>query len=201
MQCESVGSVLLPDGDYMQTQFRGRSCPPNYIKTHNGTKIPVHGIRPEMLRRHEIAWHLGRTCRYNGLTHLWYSNAEHSLLGMQLASSHEVKRQFLVHDAGEMITGDVPYPVKALCPDYKKICDEVQAQVNFWLFGSTEFLPEVKEIDFLITATEQRLLRNQPDEDLMLEPIPNFYFPCWPWEVAIVKWMEAFVTYFPEWKY
>ena len=178
--------------------FRGQGRPPGYIKTHNGLAITVSDIRPEMLRPHDIAWHLARTCRYNGLMGSWYSNAEHSVLGMKLCDTWDGRRQYLVHDAGEMITGDVPYPVKALCPDYKKICDEVQQQVNFIFFGKREFLPEVKEADYLITATEQRDLRNQPDEDLMVEPIKNFKFHCWSWEVAMVKWMEQFTIYYPE---
>jgi hypothetical protein len=181
--------------------FRGQGRPPGYIKTHHNLAITVRDIRREMLRPHDIAWHLSRTCRYNALMGMWYSNAEHSVLGLKLIDDWEGKRQFLMHDAGEMITGDVPYPVKALCPDYKKICDEVQAQVNQIFFGTPDFLPCVKEADYLITATEQRELRGQPDEDLMVEPLHGFKFECWPWEVAMVKWMDAFIKYYPEWRW
>lgn len=169
-----------------------------YTRTHHGLKQDFMNLQPSMVRAHDMAWHLGRTCRYVAMTHQWYSNAEHSFLGMQFCTSHEAKRQFLVHDVGEMITGDVPSPVKRLCPDYKALADKIQGDFNFILFGSREFLPEVLEADARITATEMVLLRGQPEEDMWAEPEPKFHFPCWGWNVAMFNWMTAFKRYFPE---
>lgn len=178
-----------------------RSAAKDYIRTHHGLKVDVFYLRPEMVRAHDMAYHLARQCRYNGFMHKWYSNAEHSVLGMELLETPEEKRQFLVHDAGEMVSGDVPYPVKAMCPDYKRLADEIQSQFNFYLFGCFDFLPGVKEADYLITATEQHLLRGQPLEDMMMNPLEEFKFYCWEWQDAMKNWLDAFRTYFPEWSY
>lgn len=172
-----------------------------YIRTHNGNKVTFLDLRPEMLKAHEMAWHLARTCRYNAMLGHWYSNAEHSILGMQFCESYLGKKQFLVHDCGEMVTGDVPSMVKALCPDYKALCDDVQGNVNLLLFSQRDFLPEVKIADQLVTAAEQKHMRGQPDEDIFCEPPARFKFHCWPWEIAMVKWMDAFTYFYPEWRH
>lgn len=172
-----------------------------YLRTHNLNKISVLNLRPEMLKAHEMAWHLARTCRYNALLGCWYSNAEHSVVGMQFCETWDGKRQYLVHDCGEIITGDVASMVKAICPDYKALCEKVQGDVNFHLFGSRESVPEVKYADDLVTAAEQKYMRGQPDEDIFVEPPPFMKFECWSWEVAMVKWMDAFRIYYPEWPY
>jgi hypothetical protein len=135
------------------------------------------------------------------MTHQWYSNAEHSVMGAELCTSHEAKRHFLIHDVGEMVTGDVPYPFKRLCPDYKKLCDLVQENMNEVLCGSRQLHEEVKEIDYILTASEQRDLRGQPDDQLFVKPRSWLKFHCWTWEYAMVKWIEAFKMYYPEYPY
>lgn len=172
-----------------------------YLRTHNGNKISVLDLRPEMLKAHEMAWHLARTCRYNALLGCWYSNAEHSIMGMRYCPSYDGKRQFLVHDCGEIITGDVASMVKNICPDYKKLCNEIQGKVNFFLFGQYDALPEVKEADDTVTAAEQKYLRQQPNEDIFVEPGPPIKFHCWEWQIAMVKWMDAFTFFYPEWRH
>src|SRR4051812_40523270 len=102
------------------SQYTGRQSQAAnpYLRTHNGNKITFLDLRPEMLKAREMAWHLARTCRYNAFMGAWYSNAEHSILGMQFCQSWLGKKQYLVHDCGEIITGDVASMVKARCPDY-----------------------------------------------------------------------------------
>lgn len=192
-----MDTIPLPD---RYTGLASQEAQP-YVTTHHGIKIAFLDLRPSMIRAHDMAWHLGRTCRYAGMTHQWYSNAEHSFLGMQLCESHEAKRHFLIHDVGEMVTGDVPYPFKRLCPDYKKLCDLVQENMNEVLCGSRHLHEEVKRIDYLLTATEQHHLRGQPDDQLFVEPLKNFHFPCWTWDVAMFNWMRAFKLYYPEFIY
>lgn len=189
-----MDQVLLPD---RYCGAASQAAAP-FIRTQHGLKITFLDLRPGMIRAHDLAWHLARTCRYTAMTHQWYSNAEHCLLGMQLCESHEAKKQFLVHDCGEMVTGDVPSPFKRLCPGYKEMCHQVQSNFNQVLFGERDFHPEVDVADKLITATEQQLLRGQPDEDCFVKPLTNFQFPCWNWEYAMVKWMDMFKAYYPE---
>lgn len=172
-----------------------------FIRTHGGHKITFLDLRPGMVRATDLAWHLGRTCRFTGMMRQWYSNAEHCVLGMRLCKSHEAKKQFLVHDVGEMVTGDVPSPFKRLCPDYKEYCALVQANFNEQLFGQREFHPEVDIADKLITATEQKVLRGQPDEDIFVEPLKFFVFQCWPWRTAVNEWLHTFRLYYPEFAY
>lgn len=192
-----MGEIPVPE------RYTGRNSQAEapYIRTQYGLKITFLDLRPGMVRGQDMAWHLARTCRYAGLTRQWYSNAEHCILGMKLCKTHEAKRQFLVHDVGEMVTGDVPSPFKRICPEYKAFCERVQSNFNKMLFGEHDFHPEVDIADKLITATEMKHLRGQPDEDLFVEPLKFFPFQCWPWRTAMTEWLHIFRMYYPEYLY
>ena len=173
----------------------------NYITTQDGTQIWFDNLKPEMLKARDMAWHLAWKCRYNSMMHRWYSNAEHCVLGLKYCTSRETQRQFLVHDVGEMITGDVPSPFKRRCPDYAKASDEIQEQCNFLLFGERKADPEVKYADLRVTAAEQKFIREQPEQDWVAEPPPDFTWHEWTRAEAYHEWLKLFRHYYPEWRH
>lgn len=151
-----------------------------------------------------MAWHLARVCRYSALMHRWYSNAEHSLLGMNYCESRDAKRRFLIHDVSEMITGDVPSPFKRRCPDYEAMCHMVQDQVDTLLCGSVatpEIKAELHYADLRVTAAEQKFIRNQSVDSYVAEPPETFHYYNWEWPEAYTNWILAFKQLFPDWKY
>ncbi len=172
----------------------------NYIRGYGGVKITFLDLQPNQIRVNDIFLHLAKTCRFHGLLDGWYSNAEHSVLGTQKASTNRIAREFLIHDFGEMITNDVAGPVKTACPDYDALCKYTQGYMNQHFLGYTNIGPEVKEIDVRICATEMRDIRNQPDEDLEGEPYENHRFWMYEWRDAYQVLKDRFAELFPEYK-
>jgi hypothetical protein len=175
-----------------------------YITTHNGNVITFDDIRPAMLKASEIAWHLARTCRYAGLMLNWYSNAEHSILGMQYCHTLNARRRFLIHDASEMITGDVPSPFKRRCPDYQAMCDMVQNQIDMLLCGSlapAEIKEEIHYADLRVTAAEQKFIRHMDRTSYVATPPETFQYHNWDWVEAYHHWLLTFKQLFPDWRY
>lgn len=78
---------------------------------------------PDYSRVHirDIAAGLARECRFAGQLHGYYPVAQHCVIGSLIAPAH-VQYVFLMHDAAEAIIKDIPSPLKALLPDYRKQC-------------------------------------------------------------------------------
>lgn len=181
-----------------------------YVTNVNGEKIHFLKPRSSEIKIKDIALHSSKECRYNGLIKGHYSNAEHQILGSRMASNNLVARCFYIHDAAEYVFSDVPSPVKRLCPDYCKLIDDFQdflyrifiPELNDPLCDANIKLPdEVKEIDWRITASEMKQLRNQPADQLEAVPYPNVAFQMWEPKVAYEKYMEGFRKLFPNWKW
>ncbi len=172
-----------------------------YIRSMNGIKITFLDIQPNQIRIRPILLHLAKTCRYHGMLDGWYSNAEHSMLCSHFAGDNVfTQRAALIHDFGEHITADVAGPVKKLCPDYTKLCDDVQAKMNFHFLGYDYLQPIIKEIDKRLTASEQRDLRGSPPEDWDAEPYEEVPFKMWDWREAYHHITVRFIALFPEYK-
>lgn len=174
-----------------------------YVTMRDGWVVTFRNPKPHQIRVDDIAWHLARCCRYNMHIWQWYSNAEHCILGTKYASSKQVARYFLTHDAAEYIYGDLTSPVKRLLPEYKKLIDEFQDFLWTLLCGAPitpEIAEEVHVIDLGITASEMRDHRKQPDSDLGCEPYANPGYRFWEWEAAYLQYTGTFRHYFPEWE-
>jgi len=64
----------------------------------------------------DIAYHLGRKCRFSGAIRRFYSVAEHCVLLSQ-AVPPELAWEALHHDDAEAVLADIVTPVKRLMPD------------------------------------------------------------------------------------
>lgn len=169
-----------------------------YLRFRNGNILHFLNPEPQQILIDDIAWHLARTCRFNGSMNVWYSNAEHSILGARKATDLEVSRAFLIHDAGEYVYGDLPSPVKNLCPDYKARSDKFQDFIYRHYLGKLPDENEVKLVDQRMTATEMKYLRK--GSNLHAEPYEDMSFYCWNWEEAYHRYLEMFYWLFPEHK-
>lgn len=67
----------------------------------------------------EIAFGLGGVLRFNGRTKVRYCVGQHSVLVSRLLYS--ASRYGLIHDAAEAFLGDMPSPIKKLCPEFARL--------------------------------------------------------------------------------
>lgn len=110
----------------------------------------------------DIARALSRICRFGGHTSEFYSVAQHCVLAATLAPPR-LKMQALMHDAAEAFVGDMPTPLKALLPEYKKLEQRVERGLR-QKFDLPPVLDErIKEIDLIMLATERRDFMPAPD--------------------------------------
>lgn len=174
---------------------------PPYIRSLNGMKITFLDLKREQIQVNTILLHLAKACRYNGMVDGWYSNAEHSYLASYRGSNRFTERALLVHDFGEFITNDVPGPVKTQCPDYAKLCKEVQDFMYFHFLGTSIIPDEVKQVDLRLYATEQYKLRTSEPEDYEgIKPYDDVLFRKWEWREAHTKIKARFHQLFPEYQ-
>lgn len=85
--------------------------------TYTGRNVkPGNGAHPSLI---DIAVGLSRQPRFAGQTRRWWSVLDHTLFGDELMrhrvdTASELRLAWLLHDAHEAITGDVPTDVKKL---------------------------------------------------------------------------------------
>lgn len=141
---------------------------------------------PDYSRVHinDIAAGLARECRFAGQMHGYYPVAQHCVIGSMIAPNH-FKYAFLMHDAAEAIIKDIPSPLKALLPDYRKIeaMHEKRLFERFQVPMTKAMKEEVKIIDRIMLAAENHVIRKIP----LCAAIP-------PGELKNSQWSHAFDT-------
>ena len=94
----------------------------------------------------EIVHALSNICRYGGHSNRFYSVAEHSVIVSKLVPS-KYALIGLLHDASEAFVGDMPSPLKALCPEYREIEGRVHRAIAKAFDLPYPFPPEIKLAD------------------------------------------------------
>jgi hypothetical protein len=105
----------------------------------------MHFARAEIMRNARFA---GNTLRY----HAWptiqrQTNADHTWNVMRIYEllfgllPPEVSSHLIWHDAGELASGDLPFPVKSQNPDLKEACDRIERNQIARMGGVVQELP------------------------------------------------------------
>jgi 5'-deoxynucleotidase YfbR-like HD superfamily hydrolase len=92
----------------------------NWMITTSGVRYYPLDPRAEDVKIEDIAHSLAKQCRWGGHSKRFYSVAEHSVLvSAKVPREHALTA--LLHDATEAYLIDLPRPIKAHMPQYKKL--------------------------------------------------------------------------------
>jgi hypothetical protein len=130
-----------------------------WLETFSGRQFFFMRPTPDMIDVADIAYALGRLCRYGGHTQQFYSVAEHSVLLARWleAGGCDALTVFsgLMHDATEGYLVDIPRPIKHVLRDYRVIEDGLAMAIHD-KFGVLYPLPRiVHEADSRILVDER----------------------------------------------
>lgn len=127
----------------------------SFIQTLSGKKFNFINPTAADVDIEDIANALSNICRFAGHLPEFYSVAQHSVLASQIVPP-EFAFEALMHDAAEAYCQDVPAPLKALLPDYRRIEARVDGLIREVFGLPEEMSPLVKYADLTMLATERR---------------------------------------------
>lgn len=148
---------------------------------------------------YDIATALSKINRYLGHTQIPINVASHCLIGTEFLDDDELKLYFLLHDAHEAYTGDMPTPMKNFIPEFKeRIEDPIQRLILEKAGLSPVIPPEIKEVDNRLLLTEMRQYHSGVD-DFGWSKYEPYDYNMYPWshEVAERMYLEALNEYLP----
>lgn len=156
--------------------------PKNCIRTNSGLYMNIFEPTPEMVNIEDIAHALASLPRFGGHLNKHYSVAQHSVRCCEWAVTIEDKKSALMHDASEAYMLDIPTPIKAMLPDYKKYEANLMDFISKH-FGFTFPLNQsVSTIDYEMLQHEWK--------NLVVDN--NDAFECWDHSMAKSKFIEQF---------
>lgn len=174
------------------------SAPGPFVITHGGNHVPVLNPATAVFALEDIAYHLARLNRFTGAG---ISVAQHSLLVAArvevLGAATEVKLHALLHDAPEMLTGDIPAPLKAALAaiGQGEGLRQIEQRIATAVAGHL-LLPEIKQwsrdlilvADLEVRAAEIRDLFPH-DKHAAFGPLPKPWpdAPIEPWSAAYAE--------------
>ena len=182
--------------------------PDTRIMLASGTLFDLANPEGSDLSLYDIAFGLGRVCRFAGHTGRFYPVAEHCIHVARLVPVRQA-RAALLHDASEAIIGDVTRPLKAMLPEYRAIerrieeviadrflGDDVEGKMFAWYRMGT---PEIKRADRAMCAVEAReLMPHAPGywEGIGADPedverASRIRLQCDKPEFATMQWLRA----------
>lgn len=130
---------------------------PVLIHTASGLTLDLLDPDPACIQLEDIASGLAHVCRFAGQCSRFYPVAQHSVLCSQVVAP-EHARWALLHDATEAYLGDIPRPVKSLCPEYRQL----EARLHLAVarrFGLAQRMPdEVHAADTAMLVAEWAVL-------------------------------------------
>lgn len=141
------------------------------FRTHSGRMVELSDISPNDIDLSDIAHHLARICRFGGSVRRFYSVAQHSVYCATHIESTDprLRRAALLHDAAEAYTGDMVTGLKRLCPDFKRVQDQIESAVlaRFGIAVGLDYRL-VKEADLRARLSEARDLFDHYPRELLL---------------------------------
>lgn len=169
-----------------------------WFQTHSGRKVDLDDPDPGSFIPLDIAAHLAAIPRFSGAVgaQRHYSVAEHSLLVDYIAREFDEVRKpahqlrVLLHDAHEMVTSDIPRPVKAVCgTGIRELEDRLDRAIRVAMGLPPEFeaatearlADEIKRSDLLALRFEREYLMATPPEPWFTdEAVPLLVIPGFP---------------------
>lgn len=127
----------------------------SYIQTLSGKHFNYMNATIDDIEIEDIATALSHICRFAGHLPEFYSVAQHSVLCSQLVEP-EFAFEALMHDAAEAYCQDIPAPLKALLPDYRRVEAFVDELIRFKFNLPLTLSAVVKYADLTMLATERR---------------------------------------------
>jgi hypothetical protein len=135
----------------------------NCIRTYTGKYVNVFEPAMDMIDIRDIAHALSNMPRWGGHTKKFFSVAQHSMaVAMMLPT--ELMLDGLLHDATEAYLMDIPSPIKAQLPDYKKIEDELMVCIARKFKITYPFYQSIKAADKIMLEKEWNnlVIGNEP---------------------------------------
>lgn len=134
--------------------------------TYPGGKI-IHltSFRVQDVNIVDIAHHLSLECRWAGAVPFHYSVAQHCVEGLAICPS-DLELLWLLHDAAEAYTKDIPTYMKNIFPELRKFEYHIHAVILEALevaAPTDEQLLKIKRVDEIMFSTELRDLHKRED--------------------------------------
>lgn len=138
--------------------------PKDCIRANSGIFVNVFKPKADMFKPEDMAHSLAIMPRFAGHLTRRYSVAQHCINCCNLASKKN-KLAALLHDAPEAYLLDIPTPIKAKLPFYKKVENGIMAVIAKTYGIQFPFDSEIKEIDkkMLDIEWENLMVNDNPD--------------------------------------
>lgn len=157
----------------------------NSIRTNTGKYINFLEPEKSTFEIDDIAHALSQIPRFGGHLPVFYSVAQHCVLGSELIDQKHAYN-FLMHDASEAYLLDIPKPLKELLPEYKKIEQKFTYELGKAFRLRLEMSDEVKIMDHMMLQIEWSLLMLEKNESIGITIDP------WPQEKAKKKFLMRY---------
>lgn len=154
----------------------------------NGKYADPMDLKPEDVHVDILSHALANINRYSGHCRHPYSVAQHSVAMARLCDPG-LEKACMLHDAVEIFTGDIPYPIKKyLGPKYEELEEAISRQI-FEIYGVPYSLNyEIEELDRMICQNEKASFF--PDQEgVGSDGIPGI-------QMFGISWMEAKELYY-----
>lgn len=152
--------VLERDEGTMYTDEQKAPEADVYMALRGGRKVYLRCPNPDVFDPYLDAYSLAAENRYGG-NYGQYSVAQHCVLVARcvaaMGGTPDQVLGGLHHEDSEAVTGDLPQPVKSLCPDFKALEDRLQRAADRH-YGIDSKQPIVKEADRIVFCAEIRRL-------------------------------------------
>uniref|UniRef100_A0A3B0M1R7 5'-deoxynucleotidase YfbR n=1 Tax=Arsenophonus endosymbiont of Trialeurodes vaporariorum TaxID=235567 RepID=A0A3B0M1R7_9GAMM len=143
------------------------------IATYTNRRFNYIDVSEEDITLGDIAQGLSDECRFAGQIAHFYSVAQHAVYVSYLVPQ-EYALEALLHDATEAYCKDLPTPLKALLPEYKKIENRIDEVIRKKFNLPAEMSEVVNYADLVMLATERQFFALDRDNKWpILEGIPE----------------------------
>ncbi len=109
---------------------------PAKVDFYSGLEINLFAPDPAQIRINDVAYSLSKQCRFNGNVDHFYSVAQHLVHCSYLVGDEAAALPCLLHDAHEMINGDVTRPVKAYLRKFTDALDRLEASLAICCYAA-----------------------------------------------------------------